>query len=224
MVNTYGRSLLRFWWVLLIGFAVAQLTTIAVVYRIDFSTMPPTLTERTQPSYSASARLLVTSGESPFLRTRVTRIAEEPVAGGDTDPDTPGVQEAPANSNAAIFVTEAPETATLIQAANLFPLLIESDQVATVRDRLYGPLPGTIKAQAIFAVNTPSRFEPSRVPVIQLIAVADSPRQAIDLVTATTEAFGRWVTGEQRAAKLKPEERILIQPIQTPKSAAEFGG
>ena len=30
---------------------------------------------------------------------------------------------------------------------------------------------------------------PSRVPVIQLIAVADTPQKAIDLVTHTTDAF-----------------------------------
>jgi hypothetical protein len=203
-VNEYVRSLLRFWWVLVIGLAVAQAAAIVAVYKVDFSSIPPELTERSKPRYSAQGRLLVTDGREPHLRTSVT--TEQPTAEGDAP------------------VTEPPDTATLVHAANLYPLLIESDQVAQVRERLFGPTDGQIRAQAVYAVSTPSRFTPSRVPVIQLIGVDDSPKEAIDLVKNTSAAFVRWMNARQRAAGIKPAERISIRPIQTPKSAAEFGG
>ena len=44
------------------------------MYKVDFSTCPPTLTERGQPSYSAQGRLLVTDQSAPHLRTAITQL------------------------------------------------------------------------------------------------------------------------------------------------------
>ena len=76
-----------------------------------------------------------------------------------------------------------------MQAANLYPSFIESDPVAEIRENIFGANNGGSSAQALYAISSPSRFVPSRVPVIQLIAVADTPQKAIDLVTHTTTAF-----------------------------------
>jgi hypothetical protein len=209
-VNDYVRSLLRFWWVLVIGLAVAQVAAIMAVYTVDFSSIPPDLNERSKPRYSAQGRLLVTDSRAPELRTTV---------------DTQQAVAADAEGQIRVIpVTQAPDTSTLVQAANLYPLLIESDQVAEVREELFGPTDGQIRAQAVYAVSTPSRFTPSRVPVIQLIGVGDTPREAIDLVTNTSAAFVRWMNTSQEAAGIKKGQRISILPIQTPKGAAEFGG
>jgi hypothetical protein len=209
-VNDYVRSLLRFWWVLVIGLAVAQVAAIMSVYKVDFSSVPPNLSDRSAPRYSAEGRLLVTDSGEPHLRTSIT--TQQAVA-ADAEGQT-----------RVIPVTQAPETATLVQAANLYPSYIESDLVADVREDMFGRTDGELKAQALYAVSTPSRFTPSRVPVIQLIGVADSPREAIDLVKNTSTAFVRWMNTSQDAAGIRRGQRISILPIQTPKTAAEFGG
>jgi hypothetical protein len=199
-VNAYARSLLRFWWVLVIGLVFAQVAAIVTVYRVDLSSFPPSLTERSAPKYS------------PHLRTSVTRTVQ------------PARGEGGENERSPIQITQAPDYATLVDRANVFPLFIESDPVADVRRRMFGPLPGTLRAQAIYAVSTPSRFTPSRVPVIQLIGVADTPKGAIDLVKHTSTAFIRWMRDEQNRAGLRSSERITVQRLQTPKTAVAFGG
>jgi len=209
-VNDYVRSLLRFWWVLVIGLAVAQLAAIMAVYKVDISSFPPQLTQREKPSYSAQGRLLVTDGDQPHLRTAITT--------------TQAVTATAEGKAAEIPVTQAPDTATLVQAANLYPVYIESDQVAKVREEMFGPTPGTIKSLALYAVSSPSRFTPSRVPVIQVIGVADSPRKAIQLVDRTSAAFMAWMRDVQEKTRIPARQRITVVPVLTPKSAAAFGG
>jgi hypothetical protein len=196
---------------MVIGLAVSQAAAIFAVYNVDFATMPPSLTQREQPKYSAQGRLLVTDGDEPHLRRAVTVTVQPPATAGNETPKP-------------VQVSQAPDTGTLVRAANLYPLLIESDQVAAVREDLFGPMKGELKAQAVFAISTPSRFTPSDVPVIQLIAVADSPKQAIDLVRHTTTAFVRWMTDTQDKKRIKPAQRITVTSIQAPKGAISFGG
>jgi hypothetical protein len=74
----------------------------------------------------------------------------------------------------------------------------------------------------VFAINTPGRFEPSRVPVIQILANADTPESAMRLATGTVNAFQTWITREQRG--IKERERILIQQIQGPQDVVSTGG
>ena len=209
-MNAQVRALLRFWWVIVIGLAVAQVAAIMSSYRVDVSSMPPSLTQREQPKYSAQGRLLVTDGDAPHLRRAVTVTVQPPAtAEGPSKP---------------VEVTQAPDTGPILQAANLYPLLIESDQVAKVREEMFGQTTGTLRAQAIYAISTPSRFTTSDVPVIQLVAVHDSPQKAIELVNNTTAAFVRWMTAQQEAAKIKPAQRITVLPIAAPKDAVAFGG
>jgi hypothetical protein len=209
-VNDYVRSLLRFWWVLVIGLAVAQVAAIMAVYKVDFSSIPPELTQRQKPSYSAQGRLLVTDSDQPHLRTAVT-----------SQQAVPPTAEGPRGT---IPVTSAPDTATLVQAANLYPSFIESDPVAKIRKEMFGPTPGILKASALYAVSSPSRFTPSRVPVIQLIGVADTPKKAIEIVRRTNIAFVRWMTQNQEASGIAPRQRITVMPLQTPTTATAFGG
>ena len=60
--------------------------------------------------------------------------------------------------------------------------------------------------------------------MIQLIGVADTPKKAIDLVTHTSTAF---ITLDEARAEGRGDQarqRITVVPLQTPKSAAAFGG
>ena len=133
--NQYVRALRRFWWLLVLGLGIAAVAAIAAVYRIDFFSVPPSLEKRAQVTYTASARLLVTSSEAPYFRTTVTRELS-------TD-EGASTQE----------YAGAPDIGTLISTANLYPILIESDEVQQLRQEMAGPLPGAITTRAIYEVN-----------------------------------------------------------------------
>jgi zinc-ribbon domain len=200
--NQYLRALGRFWWLLVLGVGVAAIAAIMAVYRVELS--PPGLEKKDQPTYTASSRLLITSAEQPYVRTRIT---QEQTVGGE-------VQE----------YSTPPDIGTLITAANLYPVLIESDEVATLRDEMAGPLPGAITTRAIYEVNSPSRFELSQIPVIEVFGHAGSPGDAIAITRATVDAFQRYIERAQNSAGLRRSERVLVQEIQEPAGAAASGG
>jgi len=187
-----ARPLVRFWWVVALGIAVA-LGSVLAVLRFQ------------EPTYTAVARLLVTSPEAPYFRTSVERTS------GTSRVTGPEV------------VRAAPDVDTLTAAANLYPLLIESDQVATQRERMFGPVEGEITARAIYAVELPTRFAPSDIPVIEIYADASGAGKAIVLAQQTSEAFMAWMRQSQQRAGLKPGERIDIQQILRPTEAVESG-
>jgi hypothetical protein len=211
MKPSYGSALVRFWWLIVLGILLAGVAGAAVI-----------ISERDQRTYLASGRLLVTSEAAPHFRIAVNRFVEVPQptdsSGNGGDDETAPVERAP------VLVTDTPDTKTLTQAANLYPLLIESDQVEEARTRMFGDLPGTLTARAIFAVATPGRFEPSDVPVIELIAEADTASGAIALARDTSKAFIKWISDQQEKAGLQPNERIVVQEIHNPSTANTTGG
>lgn len=224
MTNPYLRSLLRFWWVVVIGLVVAQLFALLVVFKVDFSTMPPSLTERSKPTYTATGRLLVNSPQVPYVRISVTSEVQAAAPGAPLStgaPTTPTPQ--------TVLISEVPETQTLVRAANYYPLIIEGDEVDEMRKDILrkeygGPVAGRVQAQATYSLVTRNRVEPSSVPVIDLAGVGQTPKEAVTLVEATIKAFQRWVLKEQNRAEVKKIDRILIEPLQTPRGAVPLGG
>lgn len=208
--NPYVRALKRYWWVLVIGVGVATLAAVAAVYRIDLGSVPPSLEKRAQVTYTSSARLLVTSAEAPYFRTTVPRVSE-----------VPGVGEE--ESSSTTFLS-APDLGTLISTANLYPILIESDEVERIRQEMAGPLSGSVTSRAIYEVNSPSRFELSQVPVVEIYGNSDTYAGAVKLTEATVTAFLAYMDRTQDQANLRPNERILLNEIQRPSGAIALGG
>jgi hypothetical protein len=208
-VNPYVRALMRFWWVLALGFALASLAAVTMVYRIDFSSLPPKLSERTPPTYTTTARLLVTSSEVPYLRISLTRPVETPLPGA---------------AQAAAPVEERPDIGILVRVANLYPLLLESDEVADLREEMFGPLRGDVRAQGVFSFVNQNRYEPTTLPVIEVFAVSDTAKGAVALAEGTVQAFRRYILNQQNRAKLEPSERILLAPLQEPRTPVVTGG
>jgi hypothetical protein len=213
MSSGYGPALRRFWWVVLLGTIFAVLAAVLMTYSVE-AAVPPKLTEREQPVYTAEARLFVTSGQAPYLRTSVTRIEQVPIGAGGS-----------AGAEATFSrVSDPPDVKTLVDAANVYPLLIVSDEVSRLRQEMFGSLPGEVFAQTIFATATANRYLPSQIPVIELFATAGSPNDARALAGATSKAFQRWIIREQNRAGIEPRERILIQELAAPGPAAATGG
>jgi len=207
-----SAALLRFWWVVAIGVVAGIALAVTMIYEV------PSFTPREPPEYTATARLFVTSSEGQYIRLSVPRTVDPGDATTEAGSGASGAGGGPTVLNVP------PNVQPLLQAANLYPLLIESDVVASVREDMFGPLPGTVRANAFSAVSTPQRYSPALIPVIDIFATSGTPRQAIELAEATADAFTRWVRREQNRAGLKPEERILIQELRAPRDAFPIGG
>jgi hypothetical protein len=211
-MTEYLQALRRFWWVVVFGACAGLLIAIFMLYRVGLS-FPPTLTARAQPSYTASTRLLVTSSTSPLLRTSEPQIETLPSGGGSDQSALPPDVSGP------------PNLTVLIQAANVYPVLIQSDQVTALRTKMFGPIPGSVSAQALFAVFRPfGGFVRSDFPVIEITAVSASPNTAVQLASATERSFIRWLGDNQERAHVRPNERVLLQELQAPRLAGAVGG
>lgn len=212
-VAGYVGALKRFWWVLVIGLLFAMFAALSARFTVGF--LPPSLEEKESISYTAEARLLVNSASNPHYRAQVTTDIPRETGGGDSEegsePDT-------------VPFVSAPDLATIIRNANTYPFIIESDRVADYRRAEFGELPGAISAQGATSVVTANRVELSEIPVIRLVAVADSPEDAIALADKTGKAFIGWLRQEQIDDKIRPEDRMVIEQLTTPQGVAASAG
>jgi capsular polysaccharide biosynthesis protein len=201
-MNTGVRALARFWWLVLAGIILGGAVAV-VVYKLE-----------AKPKYTATTSLFVNSPNAPYLRTQQTPST------GSTGQPSKTSQPATKSSSAQ----SAPDTATLVNAANTYPLLIQSDQIARVRQARYGTLRGTVTANALNATtNSYGVFRPSPLPVIQVKATANDRATAERLADATVGAFQLWLRGQQTKHGIPPSERISVQQLSAP-AVATTGG
>jgi hypothetical protein len=123
-----------------------------------------------------------------------------------------------------VVVDEMPNVQPLLAATNVYPLIIESDEVARLREEKFGALPGEVLATAYTAVSTPTRFLPAQLPIIDIVATSAAPREAITLAQATADTFEVWVRRAQNEAGVAPKERILIEQLRAPGDVFPSGG
>ena len=184
------QALARFWWIVALGLVAGVAAAVIVVER--------------QPSavYTASENVLVTSAAAPYLRTVQTgQAAQTPAAKTKT--------KTPVTSS-----TSPTDTQSLVNAANLYPLLIQSDAIARLRESLYGPAPGTLSATALASsTNTYGVYHPSPLPVITVKAGAHRPAAAEKLAVDTVKAFSVWIRRQQNAAAIPATQRIAIERL-----------
>lgn len=205
-------ALQRFWWIVALGAVLGVLLAAWMLYEL------PGFEPRDKLSWTASARLFVTSSEGQYIRVSVPRSLET-----DTSGTTPRAS-ATGRGGAPLIATDAPDVQPLLTAANLYPLLIESDDIAQLRTKLFGKLPGTVAANAYTAVSTPTRFLPAQLPIIDIFATSATPSQAVTLADATAKTFRRWIRTEQDRAGISPTERILIKQLRAPGQTMATGG
>lgn len=209
-MNEHVAAFVRFWWVACIAFVVAGVAGAAVIYEIQLG-VPPKLDDRTPPSYAATMRLLLNNAENPIVRTGVTEVTPRSPLGGSDEARAPLVETSP------------PGVDALVDAANLLPLVIESDVVATLRGERVGRLRGTVTAQPLYArPDDRPGLRPTAVPIIEVEAVSPTPTEAVQLIRGTTRGFQQWLVREQERANVAPAQRIVAQPLyEAPKVAVE---
>jgi hypothetical protein len=148
--------------------------------------------QQPKPLFTASENVLVTSPSAPYLQT------------------VPAATKAkqPANS------TIATDTQALVSAANLYPLLIQSDAIARLRQKLYGPTRGTLAVSALASsTNTYGVYHPSPLPVITVKGSAHRPAAAQTLAVDTVKAFDVWILAQQKASGIPAKQRISVERL-----------
>ena len=228
MTGSNLRALVRFWWLVLLGIVAGAVVATAMAYRVELGWPPetPKLTERTVRTYQASTELLVDSPTGPYLRAGVRLTAPVGVLPGKAS-TREGTQSQKGTSQEAASQSEPTvitDRKALVEAANLFPLLIESDEVSAIRERMLGPVPGLVRAKALYSIQGENRFRPSVLPVIQIAAAAPSPAAAIRLTQGTAKAFTVWLAREQRRAKVPPRQRVVLRQLRVPRGAVASAG
>ena len=209
-LRPYLRAIWRFRWLIPVAVCIAILVPLLLVYRPQW---PPGLEPRATVSYVTTTRLLVDSPTRPFLRTQSTSL------GGTGQQATSGPGR-PAGSG----LSRSSVTQSLVGSANVFPLLIESDEVRALRRQLLGNVPGTVRATAFTAAQSATRFRPGVLPVMHITAVAPDPTSALALGPATAQAFKIWLAREQSRAQVLAAERIVVRPLRQPTIATPAGG
>jgi hypothetical protein len=210
----YLRIARRFWWLVVAGLAAASLVLVLMVYRVERK-WPPLLAKKAVPSYYATTELLVDSPTGPYIRTGTDRPIPVPRFSRSQESSQPTTTTAP---------TGATPTKALVDAANLFPLFVESDAVARIRIERFGVIPGIVRAKALYAVQGENRYRPSVLPVMQIAAYAQTPRNAVRLAEATARAFGIWLAREQSRAHVPAAQRIVVRQLRVPREAVARSG
>ena len=199
-MNASAGALLRYWWLVVAGIAAGALVAV-VVYSLQ-----------SEAKHTATTRVFVNSASAPYLRTQQTQTQTPGVrtvrnaTGG-----TRTVKQPPSSSS------EAPDTQTLVNAANLYPLLIESDRISSIREAQAGTIPGMVKANALnSSTNTFGVFRPSSLPVVEVKATSPTAEDASKLASATVTAFQTWIVDQQRGAGIPSAQRITVQQLEAP--------
>lgn len=223
----YMHALRRFWWVVAIGAVFALLAALSA--RFTISLFPPGLEEKDAVRYTSESRLLITSSDNPHFRSKETVQVPQPTgAGAETATDegaTAGGEEPAAEGEPnTIPFSSPPDLNTIVRNANTYPYIIESDQVADYRRREFGELPGTVSALGATSVVTANRVELSEIPVIRLIAVADTPEDAVALADKTGKAFSGWLEDFQVDKKIPRTDRITAEQLTVPRGAISSAG
>jgi len=194
---------------------MSSLTGFLLLYHVDRA-WPLKVSKRAKPTFVASTELLVDSPSGPYLRT-VTKQATEALRSGSKSSKTP-------TTTSSSPVAPVTDTKSLIDAANLFPLFIESDAVYAIRRKLVGDIPGVVNAKALYSLAGATRFRPSTIPVMQISASAPRPKFAIALAEGTARAFDIWLARQQERASIPPAQRIIVRELHAPTGAVATGG
>lgn len=221
--NALVRPLIRFWPIILVGLVLAVILGTEMVATIKPG-LPPKVKARTPPTYTATEVLLVNSAQNPLVRTAVTAVTPKPAktvlrnGRSGASGSVTSVPQAPSVS------VRTPDIGVLVRAANLYPRLIESDQVTAVRTKMFGPSHGHVAAAALNSFQTPTKYRPSSFPMIQLVATAKHAKGAIKLAENTAAAFETWLSDSQAKAGVPTAERILVDDLVRPTKATSSGG
>jgi hypothetical protein len=196
-LNLYARVLRRFRLLVAFGFLLASMLAFLSIAKVTSEG----LEYREQQLWSAELRLLVTQQGFPEGRLYAQRPAQ------------PGEVTADPGDDARVPVADPARFNTL---AILYAELATSDPVRRLMTVDRGPR-GLV-------VATPLRDELSGVllPLIDIRAIADSPRGAARLARDNAKALNTFISERQRVNDVPTADRVVLQTIVEPRRVVLF--
>jgi hypothetical protein len=217
------RALVRFWWVAIVGILLAGVVFVYATYNVTLG-VPPKLEARSQPTYSASTQLLITSKGEPYLSSANTS-AKIVSLGDTTTTDTAGT------------TTGTQQTSTydsgggpdgdlqrLVEIANSLPPRVTSDTVIRARNKDYRRIEGTVTAVNPYAFSGAGGFRSGPLPYIKITGTAKSQQDAIDITNQTALAFITWFKSRQVSNSVPVKNRVLVDQVNSAEHATATGG
>jgi hypothetical protein len=231
-MSVYLRALWRFKWIVLLGVVVAVLTPVPLLYHLR-PLQHGKFVSRSQVSYIAGTQLIVNNPTSPYLRADLSTIqpsttprvvVKKPQAPKNATTTTAAKPAQPSSSSPSANTNIAANTRQLIQAANLFPVFILSDEVSILREQMVGHIAGAVTAKALYSLQSPNKYRPSALPIIQILANAPKPENAVKLANSTARAFNLWLVRKQNRSNVPYQQRIIVRPLNVADRARATGG
>jgi hypothetical protein len=200
----YGRVLWRFRLLVLLGLVLATALAILSIVKVSADGV----TYRQTQLWSTDLRLLVTQKGFPEGRL----YAQKPNQPGETSGSTTEEEE---------DATPVADPARFNTLAILYAELATSDPVRQLMIRDPALRRQILRGQV---VATPLRDAESGVllPLIDLIAIADSPRGAVQLALGSAKALNTYISGQQRANNVPAADRVVVQTIEQPRRVQLF--
>jgi hypothetical protein len=193
-LGLYLRVLLRFWYLLVLGFAVAVGLAVLSFYNISSSGLTP----RAKETWQSQATLFLTEPGFPAGRRRIDVVPVE--IGGET-----------------VLQSAQNQPSQYTALAALYARLAQSDQVNEImRNDGRGPLAGSFSAVPT-ADTTYRRADP--LPMLSLFGTGSTPAAAVETAERGKDAFLRYLRTEQAQAGISPSKRVLVETINEPQSA-----
>lgn len=192
---------------LLVGLGLIIAITLAALsyVRVSLVDGKPSTEYRQAEQWESLSTLFVTSRGFPWGESGAQKA--DPV----TDPNDPAAAQQQDQQPPPVAET-GPDPAHLVSLAALYVRLATSDPVLEVMKR-DGPVDGILQA---FPVASGDNGEGQELPMVTLSAIAGSPKEAQELAARHARAFVRYLRGEQAAARIPADERVVLQVVRQP--------
>jgi hypothetical protein len=221
------RALVRFWWVALLGIVLAALAFTFATYTVKLG-LPPKLTARTQPTYSASTQMLVTSKRDPNLSAKNVNAKVIPLGNGTTGTAATSTTTGTAATGPTYTYDSSGgadgDLQRLDEIANNLPPRVTSDPVVKLRNRMFGRINGTVNAVNPYAFSGAGGFRSGPLPYIQINGTAGSAQDAVAITNQTAVAFIAWFKSKQVANQIDPNSRVVVEQVNSADHAIAGGG
>jgi hypothetical protein len=217
------RALVRFWWVAIVGILLAGLVFVFATYRVTLGA-PPKLEARSQPTYSASTQLLITSKRDPYLSAANVNNKVIKLNSKDETVVDPATGEPVAPTYGYDNSGADGDLQRLVEIANSLPPRVTSDPVIKQRNQMFPRIDGSVTAVNPYAFSGAGGFRSGPLPYIKITGTAKSKQDALDITNFTAVAFKKWFEARQVAGKTKTGDRVLVEQVNSARTAAAQGG
>jgi len=217
------RALVRFWWVAIVGMLLAGIVFVYATYNVTLG-VPPKLEARSQPTYSASTQLLITSKGEPYLSSantsaKIVDLGDTTTT--DTEGTTTGTQQASTYDSGG---GPDGDLQRLVEIANSLPPRVTSDTVIRARNKDYRRIDGSVTAVNPYAFSGAGGFRSGPLPYIKITGTAKSQQDAIDITNQTALAFINWFKNRQVTNSVPVKNRVLVEQVNSAEHATATGG